>query len=155
MLLKNSNKVFFFQLQMVLRHSHHPPILQTNSRTLAAPFKEQRLSRTPSESIGNNYSPQAQDLNIIKLQQRRHTFCQSSAKPVGPCILLHFSSNGLHWVSPCETVIVMFCRLLSNNNFICYHNAVLETFLKIHLILMYLLVCTPSGKKQAVTKRRR
>lgn len=75
---------------MVLRHSHHPPILQTNSRTLAAPFKEQRLHRTPSESIGNNYSPQAQDLKMTELQQRRHTFRQSLAKPMGPCILSSF-----------------------------------------------------------------
>ncbi|XP_032391908.1 dynein heavy chain 3, axonemal isoform X1 [Etheostoma spectabile] len=70
--------------QTVLRHSHHPPILQTNSWTLAVPFKEQRYHRTPSESIGNNYRPWAQDLKIVNLQHRRHTFRQSLAKPAGP-----------------------------------------------------------------------
>ncbi|XP_034748215.1 dynein heavy chain 3, axonemal isoform X1 [Etheostoma cragini] len=70
--------------QTVLRHSHHAPILQTNSWTLAVPFKEQRYHRAPSESIGNNYSPWAQDLKIVNLQHRRHTFRQSLAKPAGP-----------------------------------------------------------------------
>ncbi|XP_044191900.1 dynein axonemal heavy chain 3 isoform X1 [Thunnus albacares] len=70
--------------QIVLRHSHYPPILQSNSWTLAVPFKEQHHHRTPSESIGNNYRPQAQDLKINKLQHRRQTFRQSLAKPAGP-----------------------------------------------------------------------
>uniref|UniRef100_A0A8C4DXT9 Dynein axonemal heavy chain 3 n=1 Tax=Dicentrarchus labrax TaxID=13489 RepID=A0A8C4DXT9_DICLA len=70
--------------QIVLRHSHYPPILQTNSWTLAAPFKEQHLHRSPTESIGNNYSPWAQGLKITELQHRRHTFRQSLAKPAGP-----------------------------------------------------------------------
>ncbi|XP_040928837.1 dynein axonemal heavy chain 3 isoform X2 [Betta splendens] len=67
--------------QKVLSHSHHPPILQMNSRTLAVPFKELRHHRTPSESIANNYSPRAQDLKMIKLCQRRPTLRQSSTKP--------------------------------------------------------------------------
>ncbi|XP_035537407.1 dynein heavy chain 3, axonemal [Morone saxatilis] len=70
--------------QIVLRHSHYPPILQTNSWTLAAPFKEQHLHRTPTESIGNNYSPRAQGLKMTELQHRRHTLRQSLAKPAGP-----------------------------------------------------------------------
>ncbi|KAM6951542.1 dynein axonemal heavy chain 3 [Aplochiton taeniatus] len=57
--------------QIVLRHSHHPPILQNTSWTLAVPYKEQRHHRTPSESIGNNYSPRARHLKIANLQRRR------------------------------------------------------------------------------------
>ncbi|XP_014014461.1 dynein axonemal heavy chain 3 [Salmo salar] len=59
--------------QIVLRHSHHPPILQNTSWTLAVPYKEQRHHRTPSESIGNNYSPQARHLKIRNLQRRPGT----------------------------------------------------------------------------------
>ncbi|KAK5855256.1 hypothetical protein PBY51_005374 [Eleginops maclovinus] len=65
--------------QLVSKHSHYPPILQTNSWTPAVPFKEQHHYCTPSESIGNNYSPRAQYLKIIKLQHR-----QSLAKPAVP-----------------------------------------------------------------------
>nr|XP_046272658.1 dynein axonemal heavy chain 3 isoform X3 [Scatophagus argus] len=64
--------------QIVLKHSRYPPILQSNSWTLAVPFKEQHLHRTPSESVGNNYSPRAQDLKMNKLQRRLHI------KPTGP-----------------------------------------------------------------------
>ncbi|KAK2921231.1 hypothetical protein Q8A73_000716 [Channa argus] len=70
--------------QLVSRHSQHPPILQTNSWTLAVPFKELRHHRTPSESIANNYSPQAQDLKIDKLYLRQHTPRQFLAKPAMP-----------------------------------------------------------------------
>ncbi|XP_075305326.1 dynein axonemal heavy chain 3 [Odontesthes bonariensis] len=67
----------------VLRHSHYPPIIQTNSWTLAVPFKEQHHHQTPSESIANNYSPGAQHLKIDKLQHRC-SFRWSSAKASGP-----------------------------------------------------------------------
>lgn len=80
----------FVLSQIVMRHSHYPPILQTSSWTLAVPFKEQHLHRTPSECIGSNYSPRAQSLKISKLKNRRHTLRQASAKPAGPCI---FSSS--------------------------------------------------------------
>ncbi|KAL0984291.1 hypothetical protein UPYG_G00139540 [Umbra pygmaea] len=59
--------------KMFFRDSLHPPILQNSSWTLAVPYKEQRHYRTPSESIGNNYSPQACDLKIRNLQKRRKT----------------------------------------------------------------------------------
>ncbi|XP_069555861.1 dynein axonemal heavy chain 3 [Brachyistius frenatus] len=70
--------------QIVSRHGHHPPILQTNSRTLAGPFKEQHHHRTPSESIGNNYSPQTQELRISQLQDassRASTSSQAEPRP--------------------------------------------------------------------------
>ncbi|XP_071775394.2 dynein axonemal heavy chain 3 [Centroberyx gerrardi] len=70
--------------QIVLRHSHHPPILQSTSWTLAAPFKEQCHHRTPSESIGNNYSPRARDLKIGNLQRRRRTAHDSLVDSAGP-----------------------------------------------------------------------
>ncbi|XP_046888652.1 dynein axonemal heavy chain 3 [Hypomesus transpacificus] len=63
--------------QIILRHGHHPPILQNTSWTLAVPFKEQCHHRTPSESIGNNYSPQARDLKIRNLQRRDSALCAS------------------------------------------------------------------------------
>ncbi|XP_030626002.1 dynein heavy chain 3, axonemal [Chanos chanos] len=56
--------------QIVLRHSHYPPILQNTSWTLAVPLKEQRYHRSPSESIGNNYSPRARNLKVPHLHHR-------------------------------------------------------------------------------------
>ncbi|XP_070580768.1 dynein axonemal heavy chain 3-like [Ptychodera flava] len=64
--------------QIVLRNSEHPPIMKGTSWTLAAPFKEQKYHRTPSESIANNYTPTASDLKIKSLPKsslfgRSHT----------------------------------------------------------------------------------
>nr|XP_040045455.1 dynein heavy chain 3, axonemal-like isoform X2 [Gasterosteus aculeatus aculeatus] len=67
--------------QTLLNQRHFPPILQANSQTLAAPFKELSYHRTPSESIGNNYSPRAQGLKINKVQHS--PLSKSLAKPVG------------------------------------------------------------------------
>ncbi|XP_074647644.1 dynein axonemal heavy chain 3-like [Tubulanus polymorphus] len=61
--------------QLVLRHSEHPPIMKGTSWTLAAPFKEQKYHRTPSESIANNYTPSANDLklkDISKMKRASH-----------------------------------------------------------------------------------
>lgn len=57
----------FVLLQIVLRNSEHPPIMKGTSWTLAAPFKEQKYHRTPSESIANNYTPSASDLKMKDL----------------------------------------------------------------------------------------
>ena len=51
----------------MLRNSEHPPIMKGTSWTLAAPFKEQKYHRTPSESIANNYTPSASDLKLKDL----------------------------------------------------------------------------------------
>ncbi|XP_055507859.1 dynein axonemal heavy chain 3 [Leucoraja erinacea] len=51
----------------VLHHSQYPPIMQDISWPLAIPFKEQRYHRSPSESIGNNYTPTANNLKIKDL----------------------------------------------------------------------------------------
>ena len=40
---------------------------------MAAPFKEQKHVRTVVESIANNYSPQAQRLDIRKLPKTKQT----------------------------------------------------------------------------------
>ena len=48
-------------------HSKHPPLVQHESWTVAAPFKEQKHVRTAVESIANNFSPYAQQLDIRKL----------------------------------------------------------------------------------------
>ena len=61
-------------LQIVVRHSEHPPIMNGTSWTLAAPFKEQKHFRTPSESIANNYTPTAGELKIqdlVKMKRPR------------------------------------------------------------------------------------
>ncbi|XP_033631251.1 dynein heavy chain 3, axonemal-like [Asterias rubens] len=65
--------------QIVLKHSEHPPIMQGMSWTLAAPFKEQKYSRTPSESIANNYTPSANKLNIRSLP--RSNLARSITQP--------------------------------------------------------------------------
>ncbi|XP_062847578.1 dynein axonemal heavy chain 3 [Trichomycterus rosablanca] len=70
--------------QMVLQNKHFPPIMQNPSWTLAAPFKDERRYRTPSECIGNNYSPRARHLKITQLQHK-HTHslsvrCSASTK---------------------------------------------------------------------------
>jgi len=41
--------------------------MKGTSWTLAAPFKEQKYHRTPSESIANNYTPSASDLKLKDL----------------------------------------------------------------------------------------
>ncbi|MBN3303948.1 DYH3 protein, partial [Amia calva] len=54
--------------------------MQYTSRTLAAPYKEQRHHRSPSESIGNNYSPTACHLKIRNLSKRAPG-AQASPRP--------------------------------------------------------------------------
>lgn len=83
-------KLWFLKSQMVLKHSRYPPILRTDTRTLAAPFKEQHTHRSACESVGNNYSPQAQDLKMVQLQHRPPTVQQTLEKAAAPRILSCF-----------------------------------------------------------------
>ncbi|KAK0049220.1 dynein heavy chain 3 axonemal-like isoform X1 [Biomphalaria pfeifferi] len=53
--------------KIVLRNSEHPPLMKGTSWTLAAPFKEQKFDRTPSESIANVYTPSASSLKLKDL----------------------------------------------------------------------------------------
>ncbi|XP_066465573.1 dynein axonemal heavy chain 3 [Tiliqua scincoides] len=55
--------------QWIQRSSHYPTLMQRASWTLAAPFKEQRYFRSPSDSIANNYTLTARDLKIKDLQK--------------------------------------------------------------------------------------
>ncbi|KAJ3098250.1 Dynein heavy chain 3, axonemal [Phlyctochytrium planicorne] len=57
-----------------------PPLLKKFSWTKAAPFKEERHYRAISDSIGNNYSPAACDLNVKHLYKRSI----SEKAPTGP-----------------------------------------------------------------------
>ncbi|NXN55853.1 DYH3 protein, partial [Rynchops niger] len=50
--------------QHFLKSNYYPPLMQQASWTLAAPFKEQSYYRSPSDSIANNYTPTARDLNL-------------------------------------------------------------------------------------------
>ncbi|KAJ7985025.1 hypothetical protein DPEC_G00360850 [Dallia pectoralis] len=72
--------------------NYYPPILQISSRTLAVPYKEQRHHRSPSESIGNNYSLQACDLKIRNLQ-KRHGVSLRNAFATSPGTSLLFKTK--------------------------------------------------------------
>ncbi|KAF7221726.1 dynein axonemal heavy chain 3 isoform X1 [Nothobranchius furzeri] len=63
-----------------LRRSEFPPILAPPLWTRCVPFKEHFYHRTPSESIGNNYSPRAKHLNIDRLKDKQHSSQSSSEK---------------------------------------------------------------------------
>ena len=77
--------IFF---QIVLRNSEHPPIMKGTSWTLAAPFKEQKYHRTPSESIANNYTPSASDLKLKDLPKlsRGRTRSKSTVNVLKLCL---------------------------------------------------------------------
>ncbi|XP_072275027.1 dynein axonemal heavy chain 3 [Pyxicephalus adspersus] len=56
--------------ELILKHSNYPPLMQSQSWTLAAPFKEQPFHRNPSNSIANNYSPTARDLKLGEIYKK-------------------------------------------------------------------------------------
>ncbi|NXK27218.1 DYH3 protein, partial [Arenaria interpres] len=60
--------------QVFLKKNCYPPLMQQASWTLAAPFKEQRYYRSPSDSIANNYTLTARDLKLKNV----HTLTSSS-----------------------------------------------------------------------------
>ncbi|CAH8646697.1 unnamed protein product [Heterobilharzia americana] len=62
---------------MVTRNALHPPLMNAFSLTQASPFKEQKYWRSPSQSIGNNFSPNAANLSILTLAK-----CGSLSKSV-------------------------------------------------------------------------
>ncbi len=92
--------------QIYLHNSQYPPLLQDHSRTLAIPYKELRHHRSPSESIGNNYSPRGQNLKIQHLQRRHHSLrCPPVARILTehlintqPCLNTHIHTH-FHCVS--------------------------------------------------------
>jgi dynein heavy chain len=56
--------------KLVLDNLENPPILKGASWTKAAPFKEEKYARTPSESIANNYTPSASNIKLRALRRR-------------------------------------------------------------------------------------
>ncbi|OXB58806.1 hypothetical protein ASZ78_016004 [Callipepla squamata] len=98
--------------QPVPGSSRYPPLVQDASWTLAAPFKEQRYHRSPSDSIANNYSPAAQDLRLAALTQgpaprrpRARPAVLHSSDPVPLCAAVHHSDE--QPLSPEEQLCVM------------------------------------------------
>ncbi|XP_038676444.1 dynein heavy chain 3, axonemal isoform X3 [Scyliorhinus canicula] len=75
----------------VLRHSRHPPIMQDISWPLAIPFKEQRYYRSPSESIGNNYTPTASNLKIKNLKNVSRADRMAAAMPA--CAMRYYPAR--------------------------------------------------------------
>uniref|UniRef100_UPI00398E73BF dynein axonemal heavy chain 3 isoform X1 n=2 Tax=Pristiophorus japonicus TaxID=55135 RepID=UPI00398E73BF len=73
----------------VMHHSRYPPIMQGTSWPLAIPFKEQRFYRSPSESIGNNYTPTACNLKIKDLKKAFRVQTLTTAMPA--CALKYYS----------------------------------------------------------------
>ncbi|XP_042293782.1 dynein axonemal heavy chain 3 [Sceloporus undulatus] len=55
--------------QMIQKSSYYPTLMQRASWMLAAPFKEQRYFRSPSDSIANNYTLTARNLKMMDLQK--------------------------------------------------------------------------------------
>ncbi|ESO89088.1 hypothetical protein LOTGIDRAFT_210054 [Lottia gigantea] len=75
--------------QIVLRNSQHPPLMKGTSWTLAAPFKEEKYHRTPSESIANNYTPSASTLKLRDLPKIYRNKAKSKLfllSPRGPTV---------------------------------------------------------------------
>ncbi|XP_042559183.1 dynein axonemal heavy chain 3 isoform X2 [Clupea harengus] len=70
--------------QIVNRHSQHPPLLQASSWTQAAPFKELRHHRSPSDSIANNFSPSARNLRTANLLRRAPGHSAASSDSTSP-----------------------------------------------------------------------
>ncbi|EUB58894.1 Dynein heavy chain 3, axonemal [Echinococcus granulosus] len=52
---------------IVNKNADHPPLIAQFTLTRAAPFKDQKFHRPPSQSIGSNYSPAAAKLQLDRL----------------------------------------------------------------------------------------
>ena len=61
----NVSDIYFFQTSF----SENPKVFEQNSWTRAAPVKEQKYHRLVSDSIGNNYSPDAQGLTTALIYE--------------------------------------------------------------------------------------
>uniref|UniRef100_A0A8C9V6G4 Dynein axonemal heavy chain 7 n=1 Tax=Scleropages formosus TaxID=113540 RepID=A0A8C9V6G4_SCLFO len=105
--------------QIVLRHSQHPPIVQNASRTLAAPYKEQRHHHTPSDSIGNNYSVCARHLRVQHLRHRLRASADGSPrdKPA-PRILI--ADCTIHVLFRFRTVEYIHLRFPASQRYLYY-----------------------------------
>ncbi|KAH6601980.1 hypothetical protein BASA61_001578 [Batrachochytrium salamandrivorans] len=68
----------FVQFVIDLESANLPPLLKKFSWTLASPFKEEKFHRSVSDSIGNNYSPAASDINIKQIQTQKRERADAS-----------------------------------------------------------------------------
>lgn len=53
------------------KNAEHPPLISQFTLTLAAPFKNQKYRRPPSQNIGSNYSLKAANLQLNRLTVRK------------------------------------------------------------------------------------
>lgn len=80
--------------QIVVKNGTHPPIMDDMSWTLASPFKEQKHSVKPSDSIGNNFTPSAQRLKLPRLVRSKSKIIKPSGRLEGsPKKLLRSKSS--------------------------------------------------------------
>lgn len=68
--------------------------MKGTSWTLAAPFKEQKYHRTPSESIANNYTPTASDLKMKDLPKLQRQKIRGESFKVDLYLVLQIYKNG-------------------------------------------------------------
>lgn len=79
--------------------------MKLSSWTRAAPFKEEKHHRTPSESIANNYSPTANSLKLKNLRKRR-SLCKYLF--IAQRFLLHMSTSfGIEFTLQLSTVSLL------------------------------------------------
>ena len=57
----------FVPFLLDLEKANLPPLLKSFSWTLTSPFKEEKFQRLVSDSIGNNFTPLANDINMKTL----------------------------------------------------------------------------------------
>ncbi|KAH0631924.1 hypothetical protein JD844_019827 [Phrynosoma platyrhinos] len=91
--------------QMIQKSSYYPTLMQRASWTLAAPFKEQRYFRSPSNSIANNYTLTARNLKMMDLQKivspiRAKKIFGSAKQKAGSSCILHAKSELVHCSRP-------------------------------------------------------
>eukprot|EP01137_Pigoraptor_chileana_P014034 Opistho-2@68206 len=60
----------------------YPPVLKHKSWTKASPWKEERHFHRISDSIGNNYSPAAQELNMKAVASMQKLGASASLSPM-------------------------------------------------------------------------
>jgi len=101
--------------QRIMREREYPPIINVASRTLAAPLKEQQFYRTPSQTIGNNYSPHVQHLRVKGLYQQlkaihKHTGLLASYFLTARCDYCNRKLSVRPFV--CRSVMLMYRRCI-------------------------------------------
>ena len=121
----------------VLANLSRPPIMKGTSWTRAAPFKEERHHRTPSESIGNNFTP--------SVQQPQDQGTQEEAKialyPVSLCLSSLHSFAGREHLDVCACTFT--CTALVHNQIAMKIRPRRGTSKRYHRLFMK--ICTPEN----------